>query len=111
MFFLYPPVLYTTFLDQIVIWSGADFGTDMGNCHLLCGVVHDEESTMSTMKITMGAYPGKAQGIRLLLDAEVFDSGLGRSSTQGFTLSTFYWKDIPVMSQSGLNIQVGQAEQ
>ena len=93
-----------------MIWSGADFGTDKGQCHFLCGVVHDEAAVLTTLEITTGAYPGKGQGFRMLLDAEVFDTGLSRSSGQGFVISHFFWKNAHVLSQSGLNIEVSWSQ-
>ena len=92
-----------------MIWSGADFGTDKGQCHFLCEVVHDEAAVLTTLEITTGAYPGKEQGFRMLLDAEVFDTGVGRNSGQGFVISHFFWKNAHVLSQSGLNIEVSQS--
>ena len=92
-----------------MIWSGADFGTDKGQCHFLCGVVHDEAAVLTTLEITTGAYPGKEQGFRMLLDAEVFDTGVCRNSGQGFVISHFFWKNAHVLSQSGLNIEVSQS--
>ena len=101
-------VLQKIIYNQVMIWSGADFGTDKGQCHFLSGVVHDEAAVLSTMEITTGAYPGKEQGFRMLLDAEIFDSGLGRATSQGFVISHFFWKNAHVLSQSGLNIEVSQ---
>ena len=42
-----------------------------------------------------------------LIDLELFDSGPSRTATTGATISHFYWKYIPVVSQSGINIQPG----
>ena len=42
----------------------------------------------------------------MLLDAEVFDSGPGKATMKGFVVSPLFWKDVPAMGQSGLNVQV-----
>ena len=47
------------------------------------------------------------QGVTILIDLESFDAGLSRTSTAGATVSHFYYKYIPVLSQSGINIQPG----
>ena len=43
----------------------------------------------------------------ILIDLELFDSGPSRTATTGATISHFYWKYIPVVSQSGINVQPG----
>ena len=57
-------------------------------------------------ELTSCPHPGKAQGVQMLLDAEVFDAGPGKASMEGFVVSPFFWKDVPAMGQSGLNVQV-----
>ena len=47
------------------------------------------------------------QGVTILIDLESFDSGPSRATTTGSTISHFYWKFIPVLSQSGINVQPG----
>ena len=43
----------------------------------------------------------------ILIDLEAFDSGPSRAATTGSTISHFFWKYIPVLSQSGINVQPG----
>ena len=47
------------------------------------------------------------QGVTILIDLEAFDSGPSRAATMGSTISHFFWKYIPVLSQSGINVQPG----
>ena len=43
----------------------------------------------------------------ILIDLESFDAGPSKTATTGSTISHFYWKYIPVLSQSGINVQPG----
>ena len=43
----------------------------------------------------------------ILIDLELFDSGPSRTASAGATVSHLYWKYIPVLSQSGINVQPG----
>ena len=59
-------------------------------------------------------FPGKKttywnifQGVTILIDLESFDSGPSKAATTGSTISHFYWKYIPVLSQSGISVQPG----
>ena len=56
--------------------------------------------------LTIIPRPGKAQGVQMLLDAEMFDTGPGKATMEGFLVSPLFWKDVPAMGQSGLNVQV-----
>ena len=47
------------------------------------------------------------QGVTILIDLESFDAGPSKTATTGSTISHFYWKYIPVLSQSGINVQPG----
>ena len=47
--------------DQVLIWAGADFGTDIGSCHLIGPVVTTEDSVFENYYIEKGSYPGKDQ--------------------------------------------------
>ena len=53
-------LLYPKF-DQVLVWAGADFGTDIGKCHLICPVVSTEESVFENYYIAKGSFPGKDQ--------------------------------------------------
>ena len=48
-------------IDQVLVWAGADFGTDIGKCHLICPVVSTEESVFENYYIAKGSFPGKDQ--------------------------------------------------
>ena len=96
----------------------------MGKCHMLGPIVLTEDSVF--VSVAKGSFPGKDQashlentfsskrirkiffqGVTILIDLESFDAGLSRTSTAGATVSHFYYKYIPVLSQSGINIQPG----
>ena len=47
------------------------------------------------------------QGVTILIDLESFDSSPSKAATLGSTISHFYWKYIPVLSQSGISVQPG----
>ena len=47
------------------------------------------------------------QGVTILIDLESFDAGPSKTATTGSTISHFYWKYIPVLSQSGISVQPG----
>ena len=57
-------LLYSTF-DQVLVWAGADFGTDIGKCHLICPVVSTEESVFENYYIAKGSFPGKDQASQM----------------------------------------------
>ena len=44
-----------------MVWSGADFGTDFGQCHVIVPVVSTEESVVENYFIAKGSFPGKDQ--------------------------------------------------
>ena len=117
-----------------MVWGGADFGTDIGQCNFICPVVATEESVFENYYIAKGSYPGKDQaslmqgpmecparhfqtkkttywnifqGVTILIDLESFDAGPSKTATTGSTISHFYWKYIPVLSQSGISVQPG----
>ena len=47
--------------DQVLIWAGADFGTDIGSCNFIGPIVTTEESVFENYYIEKGSYPGKDQ--------------------------------------------------
>ena len=58
----------------------------------MCGIVHDEKefSTDWGHWFKEGSYPGIDNGIRMLLDAETFDSGPGDASAEVNFLTGFH---------------------
>ena len=54
-----------------------------------------------------GSYPGEANGLTLMLDAEVFDVGMSNSPGTGLQIAVFYYLDVPIMSTNGINLDVG----
>ena len=63
-----------------MVWSGADFGADIGNCHFICKVVSTEESVYDNYLIEKGSYPGKDQA------SPVENLDLRFSQNQGVTI-------------------------
>ena len=56
-------------------------------------------------------YNGVNNGLVLLLDAEVFDYTSTFSDSEGFVLSILHQLDIPILKQTGVNVQPGQSVQ
>ena len=52
-------------IDQVLVWAGADFGTDIGKCHLICPIVSTEESVFENYFIAKGSFPGKDQASQM----------------------------------------------
>ena len=61
-----------------------DFGTDAGMCQWVTLAVHDEKEFSKDWGhwFKEGSYPGLDNGIRMLLDAESFDSGPGEATAE-----------------------------
>ena len=51
---------------------------------------------------------GINNGLQILLDAEIYDYASSTSGAEGFTLSILHQLDIPIMKNSGININTGQ---
>ena len=45
----------------LMVWAGAEFGTDIGKCHLICPVVSTGKSVFENYHIAKGSFPGKDQ--------------------------------------------------
>ena len=54
-----------------------------------------------------GSYPGEANGLTLMLDAEAFDVGMSKSPGAGLQIAIFYYLEVPIMSTGGINLDVG----
>ena len=61
--------------------------------------------------VRLGSRNGLANGLELLLDAEVYDYGSSKFGTEGFVLSILHHLDIPIMKNTGLTILPGQSSQ
>ena len=93
---------------QIHHIGGADFGTDVGQCEFIGPFVHNEEPWDYSKEFNVwGSYPGEANGLTLMLDAEVFDVGMSNSPGTGLQIAVFYYLDVPIMSTGGINLDVG----
>ena len=57
--------------------------------------------------LPVGSFPGNANGLKMILDAEVFDSGISKTSGVGFKISVLHYLDVPLISNNGMNIDVG----
>ena len=60
-------------------------------------------------KVRPGASNGANNGIKFLLDVEAFDYTSTSSGAEGFVLGILHHLDIPIMKQSGIDIQAGQS--
>ena len=64
-----------------------------------------------------GALNGENNGLSLLLDAETFDNSamednlVGSRVGEGFKVAVIHPLDMPLMRQSGVNIDIGSAVQ
>ena len=63
-------------------------------CTWVCGIVHDEKefSTDWGHWFQEGSYPGVDNGIRMLLDAENFDSGPGEATSEVPIIPNILWR-------------------
>ena len=87
---------------------GADFGTDFGQCEWISPIVYLEEPwSIEYGHVPVGSFPGVANGLKMVLDAEAFDSGPSKSKGIGFKISVLHHLDVPLMSNTGMNIDVG----
>ena len=91
---------------QIHHIGGADFGTDFGTCEGIAPFVHLDKPWDYSEPIT-GSFPGDANGLTMMLDAEVFDTGISKATGTGFKIALFYFMDVPVMATGGIGINVG----
>lgn len=118
--------------DDIIIdmdWLGSElgvyfekgFGTDFG----MCDWITPNSSTTRLYEIGAGSQTGLNNGLTILLDAETFDYGtptkyycfcflihieqniLHFCRLSGFKLALVHHLDMPLMSQSGINVAPG----
>ena len=71
--------------------SEEGFGTDIGMCSFIVSESKEDKIRWNEVffDITPGVTTGEPNGLRLLLDAEVFDSGPGQATSQGFKVQMF----------------------
>ena len=80
---------------QINHSPGADFGTDFGQCDWISPIVYGEEPWSNDFgPLPLGSFPGNANGLKMILDAEVFDSGASQSGGVGFKISVLHYLDV-----------------
>ena len=93
---------------QLFFTGGSDFGTDAGACEWISPIMFREKPWGDDWgHIPLGSYPGEVNGLKVILDAEVFDNGPSRSDAQGFKVAILHNEDLAIMAQSGININVG----
>ena len=91
-------------------WLGSDlgvyyepsFGTDFG----ICDWITPNVDTFDLNDTINGSETGTLNGLTLLLDAETFDYGFTTKSS-GFKISLSYHLDMPIISQTGVNVSPG----
>ena len=91
-------------------WLGSDlgvyyepsFGTDFG----ICDWITPNVESFDLNDTTHGSETGTLNGLTLLLDAETFDYGFTTKSS-GFKISLSYHLDMPIISQTGVNVSPG----
>ena len=54
---------------------------------------------------------GLNNGLQLLIDAEAYDYASSQFGSEGFIVSILHQLDIPIMKNTGININTGQASQ
>ena len=98
--------------SQIHHSAGADFGTDIGQCDWISPLVFREKPwSYDYGFVPVGSFPGEPNGLKMILDAETFDSGASRSRAIGFKISVLHHLDVPLMSNNGINIDIGKYTQ
>ena len=100
------------------------FGTDFGFCSLVKPQLNffqeydhlpfsqkmfgpKKEKISFSRKIKRGVKVGKANGLKLLLDAETFDYTFHKSASEGFKMAVQHHLDQPLMSVKELDIAPG----
>ena len=101
---------------QVFHWGGSDFGTDFGSCDWVSPVVFRDQPLSQDLgvihiQLQAGSFPGEANGLKMILDAEVFDNGPSNSEALGFKIAILHYEDIPIMDQTGINIDIGKYTQ
>ncbi|XP_023327060.1 uncharacterized protein LOC111700406 [Eurytemora carolleeae] len=95
------------------------FGTDYGVCVWLSTYYTNPQpgSEGELSMLPTGALNGENNGLSLLLDAETFDNSamednlVGSRVGEGFKVAVIHPLDMPLMRQSGVNIDIGSAVQ
>ena len=66
-----------------------------------------KKTFLITFYFSLGVKVGKANGLRLLLDAETFDYTFHKSASEGFKMAVQHHLDQPLMSVKELDIAPG----
>ena len=75
---------------QIHHSAGADFGTDIGQCDWISPLVFREKPwSYDYGFVPVGSFPGEPNGLKMILDAEKFDSGASRSRALELSASKY----------------------
>ena len=89
--------------------DGGGFPTDISEtCHWFTPLVQEPSDPSDLWTINPFARNGLVNGLTLILDAEGFDYASSESGTEGFFLSMLHQLDIPIMRNTGINVEVGQ---
>ena len=98
------------------------YGTDKGACSIIkpqiffdskydhltyAQKLFGSDGVSYTRKIEAGAKVGKANGLKLVLDAETFDYTMNTHVSEGFKISVNHHLDQPLMSMTELDISPG----
>ena len=123
------PVIAASFGNQKIPENATDFlpffGTDFGFCSLIKPQLNfnanyshlpfssklfgpKREDKSHSRQIKAGVKVGKANGLKLLLDAETFDYTFHKSASEGFKMAVQHHLDQPLMSVKELDIAPGK---
>ena len=90
--------------------DGGGFPTDISDtCHWFTPLVQEPSDPSDLWTINPSARNGLVNGLQLTLDAESYDYASSETGTEGFFLSILHHLDIPIMRNTGINIEVGQS--
>ena len=89
--------------------DGGGFPTDVSDtCHWFTPLVQEPSDPSDLWTINPSARNGLVNGLQLILDAESYDYASSETGTEGFFLSMLHQLDIPIMRNTGINVEVGQ---
>ena len=92
------------------VFYGKGFSTDLSeNCLWLTPYVQKPSDPETLQTALPYCKNGVNNGLQIMLDAETFDYASSLSGSEGFVLSVLHHLDIPIMKQTGINVEVGQS--